>query len=86
VLRFIRSLKPVNSYVRRSAVYIPEKDLFVPYPLQNHLRYLGQKMAAQVLQEVANGQHWQAAESRTMADWLKASFGPTLSGCCTNAR
>ncbi|MER3408213.1 MAG: protoporphyrinogen oxidase-like protein, partial [Nitrososphaera sp.] len=49
----------------------------MPYPLQNYLRYLGQKVARQVLQEIVNGQ-----SSRdnviTMADWLRANFGPTL--------
>ena len=78
VLRFIRRLTPVKSYVRRSAVYFPDKELFVPYPLQNHLRYLGQKVAAQVLQELVNGVQHQVAKVTTMADWLKVSFGSTL--------
>jgi len=78
VLRFIRSLTPVRFYARRSAVYFPDKELFVPYPLQNHLRYLGPKVAAQVLQELASGRQSQAAKVATMADWLKESFGPTL--------
>jgi len=77
-LRFIRSLTPVKSYVRRSAVYFPDKKLFVPYPLQNHLRYLGQNVAAQALQELVNGGQHRVGEVATMADWLKASFGPTL--------
>lgn len=77
VLRFIRSVAPVKSYVRRSAVYFPDQDLFVPYPLQNHLRYLGPNVAAQALQEIVKGQRYQA-EVVTMADWLRASFGPTL--------
>ena len=76
VLRFIRKLTPVKTYTRRSAVYFPERDLFVPYPIQNHLRYLGQKVAAQVLEEIANGRA--SGEVETMADWLRASFGPTL--------
>jgi len=78
VLRFIRSLTPVKSYVRRSAVYFPDKELSVPYPLQNHLRYLGQDVAAQVLQELVKGGQHQVGKVATMADWLRASFGPTL--------
>lgn len=77
VLRFIRSLTPVKSYERRSAVYFPEEELLVPYPLQNHLRYLGQKVAVQALEEIINGRR-ATAEAITMADWLRASFGPTL--------
>ena len=76
VLHFIRKLTPVKTYTRRSAVYFPDRDLFVPYPIQNHLRYLGQKVAAQVLEEIANGRA--SGEVETMADWLRASFGPTL--------
>lgn len=76
VLRFIRSLTPLKSYTRRSAVYFPDRELLVPYPLQNHLRYLGQKVAAQVLEEITDGRA--SGEVVTMADWLKANFGPTL--------
>lgn len=76
VLRFIQSLTPVKFYRRRSVVYFPDRDLFVPYPIQNHLRYLGQKVAAQVLEEIVNGKS--AGEVVTMDDWLRASFGPTL--------
>ena len=77
VLRFIRSLTPVKYYTRRSAVYFPDKDLLVPYPIQNHLRYLGPKVAAQVLDEIVEA-HRNRHEIITMADWLRANFGPTL--------
>ena len=40
VLRFIRKLTDVETYARRSSVYFPETGLYVPYPLQNHLRFL----------------------------------------------
>ncbi len=79
VLRFIQKLTPVRSYSRRSAVYFPEQELFVPYPLQNHLRYLGQRVAAQALEEMLN-RHHRSAEVITMADWLQATFGATLCG------
>jgi len=77
VLEFIGSLTPLKSYVRRSGVYFPDRDLFVPYPIQNHLRYLGPKVAAQVLEEI----HFNQISQRrwvTKADWLEANFGPTL--------
>ena len=78
VLRFIRKVTPVKAYIRRSAVYFPDRDLFVPYPIQNHLRYLGRKVAVQVLEEISKGQA--SGDVVTMADWLKASFGRTLYG------
>lgn len=77
VLHFIRSITPVRAYTRKSAVYLPDQKLFVPYPIQNHLRYLGSKHAAKVLQEMVK----LAADNHQvtcMADWLRANFGPTL--------
>lgn len=76
ILRFIRSLTPVKSYQRKSAVFFPDRDLFVPYPIQNHLRYLGQKVAAQVIEEITSVRS--SGEVITMADWLRANFGQTL--------
>jgi len=77
VLRFIRSLVPVKSYVRRSAVFLPDKGVFIPYPIQNHLRYLGPELAAQALHEMVEASKANQPIT-TMADWLKACFGPTL--------
>ncbi|HIE54051.1 MAG TPA: protoporphyrinogen oxidase-like protein, partial [Chromatiaceae bacterium] len=77
VLRFIRSLVPVGSYVRQSAVFLPDKEVFVPYPIQNHLRCLGPKLAAQALAEMVEASK-ASHPITTMADWLKACFGPTL--------
>lgn len=77
ILRFINGLAPVKSYQWHSAVYFPSQNHFVPYPLQNHLRYLGQRLVARVPEEIATGQRCQN-EILTMADWLQASFGRTL--------
>jgi protoporphyrinogen oxidase len=74
VLRFIDSLTPVKSYARRSSVYFREKNLYVPYPLQNHLRCLSPEIASSALAEMAQPQ----GEFRTMKEWLQQSFGPTL--------
>jgi hypothetical protein len=57
-------------------VYFPENGLFVPYPLQNNLRYLVGDTASQALEEMAGASDVPA----TMHDWLLASFGPTLTG------
>ena len=35
--RLMRRLVPMQAYRRQSAVYLPSRDLRVPYPLQNHL-------------------------------------------------
>ncbi|ACK68797.1 Protoporphyrinogen oxidase-like protein [Gloeothece citriformis PCC 7424] len=74
VLHFINSLTPVNTYARRSSVYFHEKNIYVPYPLQNHLRYLDQSLAAKALAEMATPR----APFSTMEQWMEQSFGPSL--------
>jgi protoporphyrinogen oxidase len=75
VRHLIETLVPVKYYSRRSAVFFPEKNLYVPYPLQNHLRCLGQEIGCQALEEILNAPK---SEADTMADWLIQNFGPTL--------
>jgi protoporphyrinogen oxidase len=78
ILQFLRSFVALKSYARRAAVYFPDRDTFVPYPLQNHLRYLGREMAVQILREMHEAARVQRPVA-TMADWFEACFGPTLS-------
>lgn len=75
VRHFIVSLTPVKSYLRRSAVFFPKQNLYVPYPLQNHLGYLGKEIASRALTEMLKAPK---GTVKTMADWLKQNFGPTL--------
>jgi protoporphyrinogen oxidase len=77
VRRFITSFSPIRLYARRSSVYFPDKQLLVPYPVQNHLRYLPPELTARILTEVihgASGDH----DIVTMADWMRVNFGSTL--------
>lgn len=76
ILRFIRRLAEVKSYVRRSSVFFPGQGHYVPYPLQNHLRYLDSSVAARALAEMVRPTRVQVA---TMEDWIEHSFGRTLS-------
>jgi protoporphyrinogen oxidase len=74
VLHFIRTVAPVKSYARKSAVYFREQDRYVPYPLQNHLRFLDKATVSQVLKELANAN----GSFTTMEEWMTTYFGPTL--------
>ncbi|GBF86581.1 protoporphyrinogen/coproporphyrinogen oxidase [Aphanothece sacrum] len=74
ILQFISRLTPVKTYFRRSSVYFRQEDRYVPYPLQNFLRYLDPAIAAQALAEMASPQQ----TVTTMKDWLEQSFGQTL--------
>ncbi|MFN3412632.1 MAG: protoporphyrinogen/coproporphyrinogen oxidase [Thermoanaerobaculum sp.] len=77
VLRFISRLSPCQRYTRNSAVYFPQWDLYVPFPLQNHLAYLPKELAARALEEMV-ARPGNVAGVETMAQWLERAFGPTL--------
>ncbi len=74
ILQFLRTLAPLNSYQRRSSVYFADQDRYVPYPIQNHLRYLDGDTVRQVLKELVE----QPGSFRTMGEWMEQSFGRTL--------
>jgi protoporphyrinogen oxidase len=75
VLHFIQLLTPVKSYERNSSVFFSKKNLYVPYPIQNHLGYLDKEIASKALTEIITAPK---RTSRTMSEWLEQSFGPTL--------
>jgi protoporphyrinogen oxidase len=80
VLHFIKSLTPVGNYARRSSVYFSNQNLYVPYPIQNHLRFLNAEIAEKALSEMAAPQ----GAYITMKEWLEESFGKTLSNLFFN--
>ncbi len=74
-VRFMCELAPMRRYERRSSVYLRGLDLLVPYPLQNNLRFLGVDVAQRALAEITAP----AGDApRTMKEWVRKSFGPTL--------
>lgn len=75
ILSFINSLSPVKTYQRKSAVYFADLDLYVPYPIQNHLFYLPKDIRAKALDEIL---HTENKTIFTVADWLEVNFGKTL--------
>jgi protoporphyrinogen oxidase len=54
ILRLIQSLAPARSYERRSAVFLPDEQRLVPYPIQNHLRCLDPETARRALREISD--------------------------------
>lgn len=59
---------------RRAAVFLPDRGLHVPYPLQHHLRLLDSGTAAAALHELLRPKR----PAATLAEWLEEQFGPTL--------
>ena len=74
IRRFLNNHVTLNQHERLSSVYFHNKNLSVPYPLQNHLRYLDDQCVSQALKEITQPQK----SFSTMRDWLEANFGPTL--------
>ncbi len=75
ILNFINSLSPTKVYERKSAVYFPDLDLYVPYTLQNHLFYLPEEIRKKVLREIIKSENKAVS---ILADWLELNFGKTL--------
>ncbi|MBD3305870.1 protoporphyrinogen oxidase-like protein [candidate division KSB3 bacterium] len=75
MLAFMQRYSSLKQYQRDSAVYFPEESLYVPYPLQNHLRYLPADIVQQILMEITTPASNAVC---TMRDWLTHHFGPTL--------
>jgi protoporphyrinogen oxidase len=74
ILRFIDRMAPVRRYTRTSAVYFRGDDRYVDYPIQNNLRQMPRDFAGTALAEMARP----AGAFRTMKDWMREYFGPTL--------
>ena len=77
VERLIKRYSPIRTIVRKSCVWFPDKRTYVAYPIQNNIKYLGEKTAQKVLSEISNGSAGSRAV-RTMKEWLRVKFGPTL--------
>jgi len=70
-------LSPLRPHSRRAAVYFPDSDLLIPYPLQYHLRCLPSAQRQRILDEIAAPVP-DAEPMLSFKDWLLHSFGPTL--------
>jgi hypothetical protein len=75
-MRLIGSFSPLRRYERRAAVWLVDRELLVPYPIQNHLHALGREDARAILAELASAPG--GREARTLAEWLTLTFGETL--------
>ena len=81
IKKLINKLSPCKTYERASSVYLPSQKLFVPYPLQNNLSFLDNKLAHRAFDEILNPPK---SNIKTMKDWLENNFGKTLSGLFFN--
>jgi protoporphyrinogen oxidase len=75
-LEGMRRFGEFRTYTRRAAVLLADGQL-VPFPLQDNLRYLDAPLRKRILDELASPRV-PLQPSATFAQWLHASFGPTL--------
>lgn len=75
ILRFINWFASTKKYKRKSAVFFPDMDLYVPYPIQNHLFYLPDNIRRKSLDEILRSTQ---KNVKTMEEWLEVNFGKTL--------
>lgn len=73
--RFLERLTPLRDYQRVSSVWLPNLNLFVPYPIQNNLHALPTEMAKSIFREMKDAP---TDRSAVLGEWLRQSFGPML--------
>ena len=71
---FLNKFVALKEYTRRSSVYFRQKNIYVPFPIQNNLRNLNRDIADRSLSEMGG----EKRTFLTMKDWLRENFGPTL--------
>lgn len=74
-LAVLAAVTRLKVYERISAVYLPQLDLYVPYPLQYHLHKLPEELRRDALEEILNPP---PGQPKTMSDMLLKVFGRTL--------
>ena len=74
IKNLLKRFVDIKEYRRRSSIFLKSRKLFVPYPIQNHLKCIDRDTAAQALSEMTHGE----GATRTMKEWLTKNFGPTL--------
>lgn len=73
--RTIKKFLKMRFHNRKTAVYFPKIDLYIPYPIQYNLAYLPANIRKKVTDELSQLKNETA---NTLADWLKINFGTTL--------
>lgn len=76
-LRFLARFDHLHAYDRKSSIYLPAYDVFVPYPLQNNLRHLPEEKSKEIISDIVNNRR--SAGDGSMHDWLEHHFGKSLS-------
>ncbi len=77
VIESLSRFDHLHAYDRKSSVYLPAYDIFVPYPLQNNLRHLPKEISQKIISDIVKNRT--SVGDGSMHDWLEHNFGKTLS-------
>ncbi len=75
-IEFLRRFSRFKKYSRKSAVFIPKLDKFIPYPLQYNLSFLPAEIRGKIIAEIESLNP--AGIPKTLSEWLEKNFGHTL--------
>lgn len=81
IYRTLARFSDFRRYLRRSSVYLSDYDLFVPYPLQYHIRYLPRDLRDRALEDIITSRKENKSvdfSRLTFAEFLRITFGETL--------
>jgi len=76
VSMFLENFVPLKKYARKSSVYFNQEKRFIPYPIQNNLRFFEDAVVERATTEMTKRRG--KGSVRTMKAWLEKCFGPTL--------
>ncbi len=74
-LRFIEEISPLKEHIRNSAVFFPDKKLYIPYPLQSHLAEVKEKLGCSPESKKSKLRN---SKQLLFSDKLLDDFGPYL--------
>lgn len=75
VAGFLNRFADCKKHIRRASVYFSRKNLFIPYPIQNNLRFFARPEAEKIIKEIKEKS---GEKPRTMKGWFIYNFGSTL--------
>ena len=74
IKKFMSEFVSLKNYSRRSSVFFKDTESYIPYPIQNQLRYMKNEVIMKCLSELNK----QKENFTTMKEWLEQTFGLTL--------
>ena len=75
ILQFLKKFTHIKEYTRHSSVYFNKENRYVPYPIQNNLRFLDRGLSKKILKEILESPK---VPFLTQKQYLLKSFGPIL--------